>query len=135
LTTIILLSKIAIQDMLELARRNAKNAGATNASFIEAFITSIPLPSASVDCIISNCVVNLVPEPEKPLVFKEIFRLLKPGGRVAISDILAKKELPLEIRQDLSLYVGCIAGASQVGGYERYLKEAGFQGTQISSFA
>ncbi|CEO58615.1 hypothetical protein PMG11_03326 [Penicillium brasilianum] len=119
------------KDMLELARRNAKNAGAANASFIEAFITSIPLPSSTVDCIISNCVVNLVPEPEKPLVFSEIFRLLKPGGRVAISDILAKRELPLEIRQDLSLYVGCIAGASQVGDYERYLKEAGFQDVLI----
>lgn len=116
------------QDMLDLARRNAKNAGVSNASFIEALITSIPLPSSTVDCIISNCVINLVPEREKPLVFREIFRLLKPGGRVAISDILAKQELPIEIKQDLALYVGCIAGASQVGDYERYLKEAGFQG-------
>lgn len=119
--------------MLELARRNAKNAGASNASFIEAFITSIPLPSSTVDCIISNCVINLVPEPEKYLVFHEMFRLLKPGGRAAISDILAKKELPLEIRQDLSLYVGCIAGASQVEDYQRYLKEAGFQGNSTAS--
>lgn len=121
--------------MLELARRNAKNAGASNASFIEAFITSIPLPSSTVDCIISNCVINLVPDAEKHLVFQEIFRLLKPGGRVAISDILAKQELPLEIRQDLSLYVGCIAGASQVDDYEKYLKEAGFQGTYTALFA
>lgn len=113
---------------MELARQNARNAGVSNASFIEAFITSIPLPSSTADCIISNCVVNLVPEVEKPLVFQEIFRLLKPGGRVAISDILAKQELPMEIKKDLSLYVGCIAGASQVGEYERYLKEAGFQG-------
>jgi arsenite methyltransferase len=120
--------------MLELARRNAKNAGASNASFIEGFITSIPLPSSTVDCIISNCVINLVPEHEKYLVFQEIFRLLKPGGRVAISDILAKQELPLEIRQDLSLYVGCIAGASQVGDYERYLKEAGFEGNNTTYF-
>ncbi|KAJ5176044.1 UbiE/COQ5 family methyltransferase [Penicillium canariense] len=119
------------QDMLELARRNAINAGASNASFIEAFITSIPLPSSTADCIISNCVVNLVPEVEKPLVFQEMFRLLKPGGRVAISDILAKRELPIEIKKDLSLYVGCIAGASQVGDYERYLREAGFQDAVI----
>ncbi|KAJ6027208.1 hypothetical protein N7460_012025 [Penicillium canescens] len=119
------------KDMLELARRNAKNAGASNATFIEAFITSIPMPSSSVDCIISNCVVNLVPEAEKPLVFHEMFRLLKPGGRVAISDILAKRELPMEIKTDLSLYVGCIAGASQVSDYERYLKEAGFQDALI----
>lgn len=115
--------------MLELAHRNTRNAGASNASFIEAFITSIPLPSSTVDCIISNCVVNLVPRNEKPLVFQEMFRLLKPGGRVAISDILATKELPASIKKDLSLYVGCIAGASQVGEYERYLKQAGFQGT------
>jgi arsenite methyltransferase len=121
--------------MLELARRNAKNVGASNASFIEAFITSIPLPSSTVDCIISNCVINLVPDAEKHLVFQEIFRLLKPGGRVAISDILAKQELPLEIRQDLSLYVGCIAGAGQVDDYEKYLKEAGFQGTYTALFA
>lgn len=116
--------------MLELARQNARKSGATNASFIEALITSIPLPSSTVDCIISNCVINLVPESEKPLVFQEVFRLLKPGGRVAISDILATQELPLEIKKNLSLFVGCIAGASQVGDYERYLKEAGFQGDE-----
>lgn len=122
------------QDMLDLARRNANNAGVSNASFIEAFITSIPLPSSTVDCIISNCVINLVPELEKLLVFQEIFRLLKPGGRVAISDILAKQELPMEIKQDLALYVGCIAGASQVGDYKRYLKEAGFQGIKTTPY-
>ncbi|KAJ6016015.1 hypothetical protein N7540_010606, partial [Penicillium herquei] len=121
----------AIGDMLELARQNAKKSGVSNASFIEAFITSIPLPSSTVDCIISNCVVNLVPEAEKSLVFKEIFRLLKPGGRVAISDILATQELPMEIKSHLSLYVGCIAGASQVADYERYLNEAGFQDVLI----
>jgi Methylase involved in ubiquinone/menaquinone biosynthesis len=79
-------------------------------------------------------VVNLVPEIEKPLVFQEMFRLLKPGGRVAISDILAKRELPTEIKKDLSLYVGCIAGASQVADYEKYLKDAGFQGIRTTSF-
>ena len=117
--------------MLELARRNAQNASASNASFVEAFITSIPLESCVADCIISNCVVNLVPESEKPLVFREMFRLLKPGGRVAISDILAKRELPMEIKKDLSLYVGCIAGASQVNHYEEYLKDAGFKGISL----
>jgi arsenite methyltransferase len=80
-------------------------------------------------------VVNLVPEAEKPLVFQEIFRLLRPGGRVAISDILATQELPMDIKRDLSLYVGCIAGASQVGDYERYLKEAGFQGIKPFPFS
>ncbi|KAJ6083915.1 UbiE/COQ5 family methyltransferase [Penicillium sp. IBT 16267x] len=119
------------KDMLELARQNAKKAGASNASFIEASITSIPLPSSTANCIISNCVVNLVPETEKPLVFQEMYRLLKPGGRVAISDILAKRVLPMDIKNDLSLYVGCIAGASQVCEYEEYLKKAGFQDVVI----
>lgn len=114
--------------MLDLARRNAEKSKASNVSFIEASITSVPLPDASVDCIISNCVVNLIPEPEKPTVFNEMFRLLKPGGRVAISDILAKKELPEEVTKDLSLYVGCIAGASQVEAYDKYLKDSGFEG-------
>ncbi|KAK9482806.1 S-adenosyl-L-methionine-dependent methyltransferase [Lipomyces starkeyi] len=114
------------KDMLELARRNAEKAGVSNASFIESSITSIPLDSSVADCIISNCVINLVPKVDKHLVFREIFRLLKPGGRVAISDILAKKELPSEVTENLSLYVGCIAGASQVHDYERFLKDAGF---------
>lgn len=122
------------QEMLVLSRQNAGKAGVNNASFIEAFITSIPLPSSTADCIISNCVINLVPEVEKPLVFQEMFRLLKPGGRVAISDILAKRELPMEIKKDLSLYVGCIAGASQVADYEKHLKEAGFQGIHTTVF-
>src|SRR3954454_12913203 len=100
--------------MLQLARENARKANTSNVSFVEAPITSIPLPSATADCIISNCVINLVPEADKALVFHETFRLLKPGGRVAISDILAKKELPAEIKHNLSLHVGCIAGASQV---------------------
>jgi arsenite methyltransferase len=114
--------------MLELARKNAQEAGATNVSFIEASITSIPLPDASVSCIISNCVVNLVPAADKHLVFHEMFRLLESGGRVAISDILTRKELPEEVVNNLSLYVGCIVGASQVHEYEGYLSDAGFKG-------
>lgn len=77
--------------------------------------------------------VNLVPENEKLLVFQEMFRLLKPGGRVTVSDILAKRELPMDIKKNLSLYVGCIAGASQVCDYERYLKEVGFRGISYCS--
>lgn len=118
--------------MLELARRNAEKAKISNVSFVESSITSIPLPSATVDCIISNCVINLVPERDKNVVFLEIFRLLKPGGRVAISDILAKKELPVDVKSDMSLYVGCIAGASQVGDYEKYLKDVGFEGSSLT---
>lgn len=114
--------------MLELARKNAEKAGASNASFVEGAITSIPLPDATASCIISNCVVNLVPAAEKHLVFNEMFRLLKPGGRVAISDILTRKPLPQEVASNLSLYVGCIAGASRVHEYEEYLRDAGFKG-------
>jgi ubiquinone/menaquinone biosynthesis C-methylase UbiE len=112
--------------MLALAHENVEKAGITNASFVEGFITAIPLEDSTADCIISNCVVNLVPKEEKSLVFHEMFRLLKPGGRVAISDILARRELPPEIANDLALYVGCIAGASQAQEYHAYLKDAGF---------
>jgi arsenite methyltransferase len=121
--------------MIELANKNIQEAGVHNASFIQASITSIPLPNSSVDCIISNCVINLVPAKDKPLVFQEIARLLKPGGRLAISDILARKKLPENIVNDMSLYVGCIAGASRVAEYEDYLKSAGFQGTVVLSVA
>lgn len=113
--------------MLELARKNAQKAGGFNASFIEASITSIPLADATADCIISNCVVNLVPTADKHLAFNEMFRLLGPGGRLAISDILTRRELPPKVVNSLSFYVGCIAGASQVHEYEKYLPEAGFK--------
>lgn len=99
----------------------------TNVTFVESQITKMPsIESNSVDCIISNCVVNLVPEADKHLVFKEMYRVLKPGGRVAISDILAKKPLPERLRANMALYVGCVSGASLVKQYEQYLKEAGF---------
>jgi arsenite methyltransferase len=114
--------------MLKLARRNAETAGASNASFVEASITSIPLPDAIADCIISNCVINLVPTVDKHLAFNEMFRLLGPGGRVVISDILTRKELPQEVVNNLSFYVGCIAGASRVHEYEKYLSVGGFKG-------
>ena len=113
--------------MLERANKNKLKAGLNNVSFVESPITNINLPSSMADCIISNCVINLLPESEKQLVFNEIFRLLRPGGRVAISDILAKKELPPDLRNDLALHAGCIAGASQVRQYEQYLQDAGFQ--------
>ena len=90
--------------------------------------TDIPLPSAMADCIISNCVVNLVSEQEKQLVFNEMFLLLKPRGRVAINDILLKRELPSELKTNMALYVGCIAGASLVKDYEKYVGNAGFRG-------
>ncbi|KAF3479877.1 WD40 repeat protein [Arthroderma uncinatum] len=115
-----------IGDMLERANKNKENAKVENVSFVDSQITAINLSNSVANCIISNCVVNLVPESDKQLVFNEMFRLLKPGGRVAISDILAKKPLPTNIRESVALYVGCIAGASQVEDYDKYLREAGF---------
>lgn len=120
------------KDMLAKARKNLEESKKTNVEFIEAKITQTPLESGSVDCIISNCVVNLVPEDEKQLVFNEMARMLKPGGRVALSDILARKPLSESIRRDMGLYVGCIAGASQISGYEEYLAKAGFTDVLIT---
>ncbi|EON61708.1 hypothetical protein W97_00924 [Coniosporium apollinis CBS 100218] len=119
------------KDMLARANRNKETVGAANVAFIESPITKIDLPASTADCIISNCVINLVPENEKHVAFEEMFRLLKPGGRVAISDILAKKALPDALKKDVALYVGCISGASQAADYERYLREAGFKGVAI----
>lgn len=119
--------------MIELAEKNTQKAGVSNAKFFEATINSVPLPDSSVDCIISNFVINLVPATDKPAVFKEIARLLKSGGRVAISDILARKALPDHIIKNMALYVGCVAGASEIATYEEYLEQAGFEGTYIAT--
>jgi arsenite methyltransferase len=113
--------------MLRKARENAIKSNFTNTQFISAKITSIALPDSSADVIISNCVINLVPEAEKPQVFREIFRVLKPGGRLAVSDILAKKRFTDEMKRDIALYVGCLAGASLKEEYERWMKETGFE--------
>lgn len=115
-----------------LSRANAikQKTKAENTTFVKSKITNVELLEDEMsDCVISNCVVNLVPEGEKQLAFNEMFRLLKPKGRVAISDILIKKELTDELKNNMALYVGCVAGASTVEGYERYLREAGFGGT------
>jgi arsenite methyltransferase len=119
--------------MIELAEKNIQNARVSNARFIEATINSVPLPNSSVDCIISNCVINLVPATDKPAVFEEIARLLKPGGRVAISDILARKPLPDHMTKNMALYVGCVAGASEIARYEEYLEQAGFEGMHTAN--
>src|SRR5918997_6295150 len=115
-------------DMVELARRNAlKTADGRpreNVEFHLATIDRLPLADASVDVVISNCVINLA--PDKPAVFREVARVLKPGGRLAVSDIALKLPLPLELSQDLLAYVGCIAGAIPVEEYRRGLIEAGF---------
>ena len=114
-------------EMIELARRNAarREGGApANVEFHLATIDNLPLPDASADCVISNCVINLA--PDKPAVFREIARVLKPGGRLALSDIALKQRLPDEIGNDVLAYVGCIAGAITVEDYRRGLIEAGF---------
>ena len=114
-------------EMLDLARRNA--AGRTNVEFYQATIDRLPLPDASVDCVISNCVINLA--AEKSAVFREIARILKPGGRLAVSDIALKKPLPPELGNDLMAYVACIAGAILMEDYRTGLSAAGFDAVQI----
>ena len=120
-------------EMVERARRNAEhgNNGApfTNVEFHLATIDKLPIPDNSVDCVISNCVINLA--PDKTAVFREIARVLKPGGRVAVSDIALKKELPAELANDISAYTGCIAGAILIGDYKRGLLEAGFSQVEV----
>jgi len=96
-------------EMIARARANAEKAGYTNVEFHLSTIDKLPLADASVDCVISNCVLNLA--PDKPAVFREIFRVLKPGGRLAVSDIALKQELPVELASSIAAYVGCIAGA------------------------
>src|ERR1700712_3531425 len=101
--------------MIERGRANAASGGYTNVVFHQSTIDNIPLPDASVDCVISNCVLNLV--PDKPAAFREIARILKPGGRLAVSDIALKRELPEAIARSMAAYVGCIAGAIRMGDY------------------
>jgi len=115
--------------MIERARTNAASGGYTNVEFYESTIDRIPLPDASVDCVISNCVLNLA--PDKPAVFREIARVLKPGGRLAVSDIALKGELPEAIAQSMAAYVGCIAGAIRIDDYRAGLLAAGFDHVEI----
>ena len=120
-------------EMVERARRNAErgNHGKpfTNVEFHLATIDKLPLPDNSVDCVISNCVINLA--SDKTAVFREIARVLKPGGRVAVSDIALKKELPAEVANDIAAYTGCIAGAISIDDYKRGLLEAGFSNVEV----
>jgi arsenite methyltransferase len=111
-------------EMLELARANAAQAGATNVEFLKGTIEDIPLPDESVDVVISNCVINL--SVDKPKVITEIFRVLSPGGRIGISDVVAEDHLSVEARAELGSYVGCIAGALSRQEYLDGLTSAGF---------
>ena len=111
-------------EMLALARRNAESAGATNVEILKGEIESIPLPNNSVDVIISNCVINLSADKRK--VLNESFRVLKPGGRFAVSDVVVRGEVPAEVRRSMELWVGCVAGALEESEFKSLLTEAGF---------
>jgi arsenite methyltransferase len=121
------------EEMINLARQNAARGvdgkPFENVEFYLATIDRLPLPNATVDCVISNCVINLA--PDKPTVFREMFRVLKPGGRLAISDIALKKDLPPELNRNVLAYVGCIAGAISIDDYRTQLTEAGFVHVQV----
>ncbi|MCW2284927.1 SAM-dependent methyltransferase [Rhodoblastus acidophilus] len=112
-------------EMLALARANQEKAGATNVEFLKGEIEAIPLPDNSVDVIISNCVINLSGDKDK--VLREAFRVLKPGGRFAVSDVVTRGDIPAEIRRDMLAWVGCIAGALDENDFRAKLCEAGFE--------
>jgi SAM-dependent methyltransferase len=116
-------------DMIDRARAGAAASGVANVEFHLAQIDELPLAEKSVDCVISNCVINLV--PDKLQAFREILRVLKPGGRMVISDIALKQPLPDAVLQDVQAYVGCIAGAIHISEYERLLREAGFEAVVV----
>jgi SAM-dependent methyltransferase len=116
-------------EMLALAQVNKTKAGATNVAFLKGHMEAIPLPTNSVDVVISNCVINL--SADKGQVLREAFRVLKPGGRFAVSDVVADGPVPLALRQNLEAWVGCLAGALDTSEYERLLTEAGFEAVGI----
>jgi ubiquinone/menaquinone biosynthesis C-methylase UbiE len=116
--------------MLARARANAAKSGVRNVEFRLGEIEHLPVSDASVDVILSNCVVNL--SPDKPAVFREAFRVLKPGGRLAISDMVAKGPLPAEVRADLDSYTGCIGGAAEISELKEMLSQAGFVDVRIT---
>jgi len=116
-------------EMLALAEENKRKAGAQNVEFLKGEIENVPLPGASVDVIISNCVINL--SADKDRVLREAFRVLKPGGRFAVSDVVTRGEIPEDIRKSMLLWVGCIAGALDEGDYRAKLAAAGFTNIEI----
>jgi SAM-dependent methyltransferase len=119
-------------EMLDLARENARKAAVSNAVFLKGEMENLPLPGNEVDVIISNCVVNL--SPDKDAVLREAFRVLKPGGRLAISDIVSRGTIPAAIQKSLELWAGCIAGALSETDYRAKLAAAGFNGIEIEPF-
>ena len=117
------------EEMLALARKNAAEAGVANAVFLKGVIEEVPLPADSVDVVISNCVVNL--STDKPAVFAELARVVRPGGRLGISDVVAEDRLSPAERAERGSYVGCIAGALAKGEYESALEAAGFEDVDV----
>jgi SAM-dependent methyltransferase len=116
-------------DMLELARENKRKAGVENAEFLKGEIENIPLPDASVDVIISNCVINLAADKDR--VMAEVFRVLRPGGRLAISDIVVRGAVPEDIQRSVELWMGCLAGALEESDYRARLIKADFEAVEI----
>jgi len=119
------------EEMLVLAEENKRKSGLTNVEFLKGEIENIPLPDNSVDVIVSNCVINL--SGDKDRVLREAFRVLKPGGRFAISDVVVRGEVPQEIRKSIELWVGCVAGALSDTEYQQKLAAAGFEGIDIET--
>jgi SAM-dependent methyltransferase len=116
-------------EMLALARENQRKAGVDNVEFLQGHIEEIPLPDASVDVVISNCVINL--SADKARVLREAFRVLKPGGRFAVSDIVVRGEVPADVRRSVELWIGCVAGALEEQEYRDLLSAAGFVDVEI----
>jgi SAM-dependent methyltransferase len=116
-------------DMLALARENQRKAGVSNVEFLKGTIEAIPLPDHSVDVIISNCVINL--SGDKDAVLREAFRVLKPGGRFAVSDVVVRGEVPEEVRRSMEVWVGCIAGALSETEFAAKLESAGFEDVEV----
>ena len=116
-------------EMLALANENKRRAGAANVEFLKGEIESIPLPDSSVDVIISNCVINL--SADKARVLREAFRVLKPGGRFAVSDVVVRGPVPAEVKRSMELWIGCVAGALEESEYASLLAQAGFEGIDI----
>jgi len=117
-------------EMIAQARENAGKAGVENVEFRQGFIEEMPVENDTVDVLISNCVINL--SPDKPAVFREAFRVLRPGGRVAVSDIVLTDPLPPAVAENMAAYVGCLAGASLLDDYLGYLKDAGFEDVTVA---
>jgi len=118
-------------EMLALARENQKKAGVANVEFLKGAIENVPLPDSTVDVIISNCVINL--SGDKDRVLAEAFRVLKPGGRFAVSDVVVRGEVPADIRKSMELWVGCIAGALEESEYREKLARAGFESIEVET--